>query len=287
MVPTTPWRRWSGLRPWRPKKVSGTISHNRLPLRMTGDGATSADHEMPVSAAMLVAWPDFHARQPVSRSTWCSAVTTGCRVSLMIRIASGSLQCLYQALQRYGCRLHAYVLMDNHVHLLLTPDEAGGVSRMMHAFSRNYVGLFNGRHGRTGTLWEGRYKACLVDSGRYFLACSRYIELNPVRAWMVAEPGDHPWSSHGANAVGRVDPLLCAHPEYLALGPDPASGRPPIARCWRRRYRRRKSTRSAAIYSSRRRWARIRFSVLGSRQGPAGLQRCARFGRPPRRRNCP
>ena len=99
------------------------------------------------------------------------------------------LQCLRQALLRFGCKLHAYVLMDNHVHLLLTPDEAGAVSKMMHTFARNYVGMFNGRHGRTGTLWEGSYKACLVDSGRYFLACSRYIELNPVRAWMVAEPG--------------------------------------------------------------------------------------------------
>ena len=99
------------------------------------------------------------------------------------------LQCLRQALLRFGCKLHAYVLMSNHAHLLLTPDEAGVVSRMMHTFARNYVGMFNGRHGRTGTLWEGRYKACLVDSGRYFLACSRYIELNPVRAWMVAEPG--------------------------------------------------------------------------------------------------
>ncbi len=118
------------------------------------------------------------------------------------------LQCLPQVLLRFGCRLHAYVLMNNHVHLLLTPEESGAVSRLMHTFARNYAGLFNGRHGRTGTLWEGRYKACLVDSGSYFLACSRYIELNPVRAWMVAQPGDHPWSSHGANAAGRVDPLL-------------------------------------------------------------------------------
>ena len=76
---------------------------------------------------------------------------------------------------------------------------------------------------RTGTLWEGRYKACLVDSGRYFLACSRYIELNPVRAWMVAQPGDHPWSSHAANATGCADPLLTPHPEYLALGSDPSA----------------------------------------------------------------
>ncbi len=104
------------------------------------------------------------------------------------------LQLLLEALGRFGCRLHAYVLMDNHVHLLMTPGEAGAVSRLMHTFARNYAGLFNHRHGRSGTLWEGRYKSCLVDSDGYFLACSRYIELNPVRAWMVAEPADHPWS---------------------------------------------------------------------------------------------
>lgn len=133
------------------------------------------------------------------------------------------LQCLRQALVRFGCRLHAYVLMSNHVHLLVTPNEAGALSRLMHTFARNYVGSFNGRHGRTGTLWEGRYKACLVDSQRYFLACSRYIELNPVRAWMVAQPGDYPWSSYGAHVGERTDPLLTPHAEYLALGPDPAA----------------------------------------------------------------
>ena len=129
------------------------------------------------------------------------------------------LQCLLQALPRFECRLHAYVLMDNHVHLLVTPDTAGAVSRLMHTFARNYAVLFN-RHGRTGTLWEGRYKACLVDSGDYFLACSRYIELNPVRAWIAAEPADYPWSSHRANACGKHDPLLRPHACYLALGTD-------------------------------------------------------------------
>jgi putative transposase len=118
------------------------------------------------------------------------------------------LQCLLDALSRFRCRLHAYVLMDNHVHLLVTPDEAGGVSRLMHTFARNYAGLFNRRHGRTGTLWEERYKACLVGSEGYFFACSRYIELNPVRAWIAAEPAYHPWSSYRANAGGVFDPLL-------------------------------------------------------------------------------
>lgn len=140
------------------------------------------------------------------------------------------LQCLLDALSRHRCRLHAYVLMDNHVHLLMTPDEAGGVSRLMHTFARNYAGRFNRRHGRTGTLWEGRYKACLVDSDGYFLACSRYIELNPVRAWIAAGPTDHPWSSYRANASGMFDPLLTPHACYLALGPD----RPARAAAYRR-----------------------------------------------------
>jgi putative transposase len=110
--------------------------------------------------------------------------------------------------------------MSNHVHLLLTPRGVGAVSRLMHTFSRNYVGLFNGRHGRTGTLWEGRYKACLVDSERYVLTCYRYIELNPVRAWMVDQPGAYPWSSYSANALGESDPLLTPHAAFLALGSD-------------------------------------------------------------------
>ncbi len=133
------------------------------------------------------------------------------------------LQCLRQALSRFDCRLHAYVLMGNHAHLLLTPGATGAMSRLMHTFARNYTGLFNARHGRTGTLWEGRFKSCLVDSGSYFLACSRYIELNPVRAWMVEQPRDYPWSSHRAHAGYREDPLLTPHPEFLALGHDRAA----------------------------------------------------------------
>jgi putative transposase len=123
------------------------------------------------------------------------------------------LQCLRPAWLRFGCRLHAYVPMSNHVHLLLTPSEAGVLSRLMHTFSRNYVGLFNCRYGRTGTLWEGRYKGCLVDSGRYFLACRRYIELNPVRAWMVRSAGlatFHPPACNlcAASRLGRRNLLV-------------------------------------------------------------------------------
>jgi len=93
---------------------------------------------------------------------------------------------------------------------------------MMQTFARNYAGLFNGRHGRSGTLWEGRYKSCLVDSESYVLTCCRYIELNPVRAWMVGSPSEHPWSSYHANALGKPDPLVTPHAVMLALGHDPA-----------------------------------------------------------------
>ena len=111
------------------------------------------------------------------------------------------LQCLRHGLSRFGCKLHAYVLMSNHVHLLLTPKEAGAVSQLMHAFSRNYVGLFNGRHGRTGTLWEGRYKACLVDSGSYFLACTAAIS-----SLIRLAPG---WAADlDANGAGAYAPTL-------------------------------------------------------------------------------
>ena len=130
------------------------------------------------------------------------------------------LRCLHDALMRFECELHAYALMSNHVHLLLTPGAVGAVSRLMHTFSRNYVGLFNSRHGRTGTLWEGRYKACLVDSEHYALACHRYIELNPVRARMVEDPSAYRWSSYPANALGQTNALLTPHAAYLALGDD-------------------------------------------------------------------
>jgi len=124
---------------------------------------------------------------------------------------------------RHGCTVHAYVLMTNHVHLLLTPSHAGAVSRMMQWLGRAYVGYINGRYRRSGTLWEGRYKSCLVDTERYLLTCYRYIELNPVRAAMVAAPGEYTWSSYRANAEGATDTVVTAHPEYLRLGADPVS----------------------------------------------------------------
>lgn len=127
------------------------------------------------------------------------------------------IQELGEAAIKHGCEVHAYVLMSNHVHLLATPSECGALSRMMQAIGRRYVGRFNARNQRTGTLWEGRYKAALVGSERYALACYRYIELNPVRARMAALPSDYRWSSYGHNALGSRQRLLTPHRAYVAL----------------------------------------------------------------------
>lgn len=137
---------------------------------------------------------------------------------------------LGEAALKHDCAVHAYVLMTNHVHLLVTPYAPGASSRMMQAIGRRYVGGFNARYARTGTLWEGRFKSALVDSERYVLACYRYIELNPVRAGMVAHPGDYRWSSHGRNANGLHDPRITPHPAYVALGATD-SERLPAYRC--------------------------------------------------------
>jgi len=119
-----------------------------------------------------------------------------------------------------GCSVHAYVLMSNHVHLLLTPVTPGSVSRMMKRVGESYVPRYNGRHDRTGTLWEGRFKSAVVDSESYVLECQRYIELNPVRAGMVMRPRDYPWSSHRANAEGEPSLAVTPHPAYLAFAAD-------------------------------------------------------------------
>lgn len=125
---------------------------------------------------------------------------------------------LHEAARFHGCRVHAYVLMTNHVHLLMSAEETGAVARTMQSLGRRYVGYFNASYGRTGTLWGGRYKSCLVDSEGYLLTCYRYIELNPVRAAMVEDPGAYAWSSYRCHAEGATDALLRLHPCYLALG---------------------------------------------------------------------
>ena len=122
--------------------------------------------------------------------------------------------------REHRCRVHAYVLMGNHVHLMVTPEAAGGLSRMMQAVNRAYVRRVNDRHGRTGTLWEGRFHSTLVDTDRYLLACQRYIELNPVRAGTVAHPGDYRWSSYRANAEGRANALLVPHSAFELIAAE-------------------------------------------------------------------
>jgi putative transposase len=119
--------------------------------------------------------------------------------------------------------LHAYVLMSNHFHLLATPETAEGIPQMMQAVGRRYVRNYNLRYARTGTLWEGRYRSTLIQAERYLLACMVYLDLNPVRAGMVADPGDYPWSSYQHYIGRRHDKLVTPHPLYWELGNTPFS----------------------------------------------------------------
>ena len=127
---------------------------------------------------------------------------------------------LHEALRQNDCALHAYVLMTNHVHLLLTPLNAEAVSRFVMSLGRRYVQFINKSYGRTGTLWDSRYKSSLIDSDPYLLSCQRYIEMNPVRAAIVDDPAHYRWSSYRANALGQADPLITPHEIFIALGAD-------------------------------------------------------------------
>ncbi|MBM3539161.1 MAG: transposase [Alphaproteobacteria bacterium] len=129
---------------------------------------------------------------------------------------------LAEAAAEYGCAVHAYVLMTNHIHLLVTPARADSLPRTMQSLGRRYVRYVNDLYRRTGTLWEGRYRAAPIDSEAYFLSCCRYIELNPVRAGIVPTLADYAWSSWRAHAEGASDPLLSEHDLYRRLGATPA-----------------------------------------------------------------
>jgi putative transposase len=131
------------------------------------------------------------------------------------------LALLAENASKFRVAIHAYVLMDNHFHLLVTPETAVGLPQMMQAVGRRYVRYFNDLQGRTGTLWEGRYKSNLIQSERYLLACMIYIDLNPVRAGLVADPKDYPWSSHGHYVGLRSDRLVVPHPLVWQLGNTP------------------------------------------------------------------
>jgi len=131
------------------------------------------------------------------------------------------LDLLTEQARLFDVAVHAYVLMSNHFHLLLTPQTTDGLPKMMQAVGRSYVRWFNQRQQRTGTLWEGRYKSTLIQTDRYLLACMAYIDLNPVRAGLVQQPQDYTWSSHLHYVGVRTDPLITAHPLYWELGNTP------------------------------------------------------------------
>jgi putative transposase len=128
---------------------------------------------------------------------------------------------LLEHAQRSKVAVHAYVLMDNHFHLLLTPETGEGIPQMMQSVGRSYVRYFNIRHARTGTLWEGRYRCSLIETEKYLLACMAYIDLNPVRAGMVSEPVEFPWSSHRHLIGQRSDKLVTPHALFWSLGNTP------------------------------------------------------------------
>lgn len=125
---------------------------------------------------------------------------------------------LTDAAKGFGVSVHAYVLMTNHIHLLATLSTKNSLARTMQSVGIRYTRYFNATRERTGTLWEGRYRSCVIDRDEYFLGCSRYIEMNPVRAGMAAAPDVYRWSSYKANALGREDALVSAHDTYMRLG---------------------------------------------------------------------
>jgi putative transposase len=130
------------------------------------------------------------------------------------------LQCLNDARQKYTVDVHAYCLMTNHVHLLLTPTTKEGISKVMQSIGRRYVQYINKCYRRTGTLWESRHKSSLVQEELYLFTCYKYIELNPVRAKMVRHPGDYPWSSYRYHALGEANELITTHYLYDRLGSE-------------------------------------------------------------------
>lgn len=131
------------------------------------------------------------------------------------------LAVLHDVAHTHQLAIHAYVLMDNHVHLLATPAAADGLSRAMQSLGRRFVGWFNMRHGRSGTLWEGRFRCTVIEAERYLLTCMRFIELKPVSAGIVARAADYPWSSASFHLGQRQDQLVTDHRLFWALGNTP------------------------------------------------------------------
>src|SRR5665647_189717 len=131
------------------------------------------------------------------------------------------LDLLAEKANKFGVTIHAYVLMSKHLQLRVTPQTSDGLPQMMQAVGRRYVRYFNDTQKRSGTLWEGRYKSTLIQSDRYLLACMAYIDLNPVRAALVAQAGDYSWSSYGHYSGQRIDKLITPHALVWELGNTP------------------------------------------------------------------
>lgn len=164
---------------------------------------------MPRRARLRVAGLPLHIIQRGNNRTACFYMIQDYRIYLYH---------LRDLAREYDCAIHAYVLMTNHVHLLLTPASEDGPSLLMKHLGQRYVQYVNRTYCRTGTLWEGRFRSSIVERQHYLLRCYRYIEMNPVRAGMVKHPGDYQWSSYRSNADGRPSQLLTPHEEYLSLG---------------------------------------------------------------------
>lgn len=128
------------------------------------------------------------------------------------------LKILHEQSVKQGCAIHAYVLMPNHIHLLLTPRKKNSASLLMKYLGQFYTQYINKTYQRRGTLWEGRFRSCMLDESDYILLCSRYIELNPVRVGIVSNPEEYRWSSYHANGSGKKNPLLTLHESYRRLG---------------------------------------------------------------------
>ena len=131
------------------------------------------------------------------------------------------LRLLRESAEACGCMVHAYVLMTNHVHLLVTPESTTAMSTLFQSIGRHFVPYINKTYQRRGGLWEGRHKGNIIESEAYFLSCMRYIEMNPVRAGMVDHPGKYRWSSYASNALGVDNSIIQLHEQYLALGTTP------------------------------------------------------------------
>jgi putative transposase len=166
---------------------------------------------MPRRARLLLANTPIHIIQRGNNRQACFYAEDDCQLYL---------DWLEDYAREYECAVHAFVLMTNHVHLLLSSTDAAGPSRLMKRLGQRYVQYINRTYRRTGTLWEGRFRSCLTQEEQYVLACYRYIELNPVRADMVEHPAEYPWSSYRANAQGEEMPLITPHTLYTRLGHD-------------------------------------------------------------------